>query len=59
MTSDIETITMLANTRTGNGQYFDRITDLFLALWYGLVDALRSDVERQLHYHPRYQIDHM
>lgn len=59
LVSDIEAITMPANARTGNDQYFDQIPDFFLALWYGLVDALHSDVERQLRCHPRYEIDHM
>lgn len=59
MVLDIETSTVTANTRTGNGQYFDRMPDFCVALWFGLVEALRSDMERQLRSHPRYKIDHM
>jgi hypothetical protein len=59
MVSDMETITVSSNTRRANGQYFDRMPDFFLALCFGLVDALRSDMERQLRSHPRYKIDYM
>jgi hypothetical protein len=59
MVSDIEIITVTSNNRTGDGQYFDRMPDFFLALWFGLVDVMRSDIERQLRSHPRYKIDHL